>query len=135
MERDRLATFGDAVAFDVPWIGVIDLVRMIDGRLAEPNANTPLGVTGIEVLLRATNERPDDLMRRIRTTLHGGKEYFQWKQIPVVFLVRGVLDYSPNDGLTLRWDDDEWSLHALLGKNFTAANPKATGWWWTPQFG
>ena len=107
----------------------------IDGRLGEPTPHAPLGVIGVDALLRAATERPDELLRRIRTTLHGGKEYFQWKQIPVVFLVRGSLDYSPNDGLSLRHEDEEWSLSPLLGKNFTAAKPGTMGWWWTPQFG
>ena len=135
IERDRLSAIGTEVAIEKPWMGVIDLVRMIDGRLGEPTPHAPLGVIGVDALLRAATERPDELLRRIRTTLHGGKEYFQWKQIPVVFLVRGSLDYSPNDGLSLRHEDEEWSLSPLLGKNFTAAKPGTMGWWWTPQFG
>lgn len=144
---------GALPAIPEPWLGVLDLVRALEGHAPEPRAHTPLGVVGLDALLRATGSGDrDDAMRMVRRGLHEARSYFEWRQIPLCFLMAGRVR-AAGDGVSLELELDQgWcSLTALLGRSVRPmGTDAATGskvgklggqrgrgadWWWAPQLG
>lgn len=137
IRRSRLDQLAERGA-DVPgpWVGVLDLARMVEGHIDEPEPRRPLGIVGLEALLRASDEHADDIMRIIRRQLHAGKHYFEWKKIPLVFLVDGELAGRHDaKGVMLEYGHDVWDLGPMLGKGMKAKIDDEPGWWWAPQVG
>ena len=119
-----------------PWVSILDLARMVEGHINEPAPKQALGIVGLEALLFAGDEDADNIMRTLRRELHAGKHYFEWKKIPLVFLVDGVLaDHHEGNGIVLEYGKNEWELAPMLGKGLKAKFDDETGWWWAPQVG
>ena len=118
-----------------PTWGVLDVLRMLDGHRPEPSAGKPLFVGGLDALARASSDS-GPLLRAARSGLLEGREYFAWKQIPLVFVVAGeVVDRRDGSGLLLDDGRDLIELAPLLGAKLEPAKPGVAGWWWAPQLG
>lgn len=129
----RLAEQGAEVS--APYLGVVDLVRAVEGNLPEPPPSMPLGLVGLDALCLASGSGAHEALAVIRRGVHDGKRYFDWKQIPLVFLVEGELDHDPRGGAMLRSDGERFSLHPLLGRGIKPLHRDQLNWWWTPQLG
>lgn len=112
------------VSLPRPALGVIDLLRALEGRLPEPPARSPLVVGGLEALLRATPE-PAPALQVIRAALVEARAWFSWRQVPLVFLV-DIPPIGPAHALTL----DGHPLVLLLGSRL---QQRAEGWWASTQ--
>jgi hypothetical protein len=137
IERRRLNTIArDGVDLPEPWMGVLDVLRMIDGHLAEPPEHRPLGVHGLDALVAAAPGDAHGVLSALRLGFVEGRRYFAWKEIPVVLLVDGGID-DPRDGtgLHLTVEGRRVSLAPFLGTRFQPPRPSANGWWWSPQIG
>jgi hypothetical protein len=137
VERGRLASLA-AAGVDVPepFMGILDALRMVEGHLPEPPAGQPLGLVGLDALLRAVPGDPTRMLQGMRAGLVEARRYFAWKAIPVVILVEGRIDDLADDtGLYLCSAERRWPLAPLLGTRLTPARPDAGGWWWAPQIG
>ena len=119
-----------------PWIGVVDLARMVEGRLSEPPSGQPLGIVGLDALVQASGDGLHGTLAVIRRGVHDGKRYFDWKQIPLVFLVEGTLEVDPEaGGPVLRHGRERFPLYALFGRSIAPLSADDATWWWTPQLG
>jgi hypothetical protein len=118
-----------------PYVGVLDLARTINGLLPEPTAYAPVGIVGVDALMRMEDGEVDAIGRRLRRVLHEGMSYFEWKQIPLVFLTRGALSGQDSDrGPELDVGGRRVSLSPLFGSRLQYI-PDSQGWWWAPQPG
>lgn len=134
IQHDRLAQAG--LELPQPWMGLLDALRMLEGHLPAPPPGQPLGVVGLDALLRDAPAETGTLLRVLRDALVEGRSYFTWKQIPVVLVVQGVLeDAQDGSGLHLKMDGRSWALAPLLGTRMQAAQPGRHGWFWSPQIG
>lgn len=121
-----------------PWIGVLDLCRMVEGHLPEPPERTPLGVCGLSELCRAAGpEALHGALAVVRGAVHDGRSYFDWKKIPLVFVLRGAsLEHDPEaGGVVLGVAGGRFSLVPLFGRGLSPARPGQSDWWWSPQLG
>jgi len=127
---------GKGVELPGPWVGLLDLGRMVEGLMEEPQPKQPLSVVGLDELLRVDAERVDGLMRRVRQSIHDGKGYFAWKEIPLVLLVHGRLEGLPGDeeGLKLHVGGEQVPLTPLVGRGLKPVGDD-DAWWWAPQPG
>ena len=133
-QLDKLGKLGARVP--APWMGVLDLGRTVEGHLENPTPGQPLGVVGLETLLEAADEEAGAAMHLVRKNMHAAKHYFEWKKIPLVFLIEGKLSgRHDEDGPTLEFRDKEWSLRQLLGRGLKPKFDDHNGWWWSPQIG
>lgn len=123
------------VEVPAPHLGVLDLARAIEGLLPEPPPQRPLGIIGLDALMRIESEEAGAILRRLRRSLHDGKGYFEWKQIPLVFLTRGELTGEHEDaGPALALGDRAAPLAPLFGSRLRPV-PDTHGWWWAAQPG
>jgi|GEM_PF-4720254 len=136
IERRNLAGLErHGVSLPRPWTGLLDALRAVEGLEPEPHPDQPFVLVGLTDLLRQAPGASDTLLRVVRGTLGEGRAYFSWKKLPVVLVVDGrVNDPGDDSGLWLELDDARWSLAPLLGTRLRAAQPGATGWWWSPQW-
>jgi hypothetical protein len=130
----RLAAAGADVP--APWMGVLDVLRMVEGHLPEPVERRPLGIVGVEALLRAAPEDATSVLQGVRAGLLEARRYFTWKEIPIVVLIDATVD-DPSDGSGLYVVSGErrWPLGPLLGTRLAPVTSKNDGWWWAPQVG
>ena len=137
VERARLAPLAAAGALvPEPFMGVLDVLRMVEGHLPEPPGGQPLGVVGLDALLKAAAGDPTRLLQGMRAGFVEARRYFAWKAIPVVMLVEGRIDDPGDDtGLYLCSAERRWSLAPLLGTRLTPARAGSAGWWWASQIG
>ena len=117
-----------------PYIGVLDLCRLVEGWLPEPEPAVPLGIVGIDELVQASGDGAGDALRRVRKSVHSGKGYFSWKEIPLVFLVAGRLTGSPGEGVVLESSGRSVGLAPLVGKSLAPVEGQSN-WWWATQPG
>lgn len=137
IERARLAKLAaHGVDLAEPWMGILDVLRMVEGHLPEPPEGRPLVLTGLDALVRAVPGEATAVLQAIRTGLVEARRYFTWKQMPVVLLLDSSVD-DPADGggLILAHGPRRWPLAPLLGTRLSAARPDVAGWWWAPQIG
>jgi hypothetical protein len=139
VERARLAPLA-AAGLDVPGphMGVLDALRMVEGHLPEPPPERPLGVVGLDALIRASPADATRLLQGLRTGFVEARAYLQWKKIPLVFVLDNPVD-DPKDGtgLVLLLGERRQSLAPLFGVRLSP-NPAAApsgGWWSAPQIG
>ena len=127
----------DGAQLPRPWIGVVDLLRMVEGLADEPSEDRPLVVMGLEVLLALAAEDPAGVTSVVREALHGCKHYLEWKRIPLVFVVAGALRSGlTDDTAVLVTASQEFDLAAVFGRALQPREFVAEGgWWWTPQLG
>lgn len=120
-----------------PWIGVVELLRMIEGLEDEPPHKRPLGVVGLEALLIACRNEEKDVLRLIRRGIHGAKRYFDWREIPICFVLRGRLKAEAGQAIPdLSHAGHTWSLAPLVGHGLKPVDSELAGaWWWGPQLG
>lgn len=119
-----------------PWIGVLDLLRMIEGHAPEPEPNRTLVVVGLEALVRAVAAQPVRPLQVVREGLVSARGYFMSKAIPLVFLSEAELT-DPRDGTGLRMvvDDREIALAPCFGTRLEPLGKDIAGWWWSAQIG
>ena len=138
IERARLPEFKPR-GLDVPepWLGIIDLLRTIEGHLAEPVEKRPLGILGFDALLAAGRQQEETLTPSLRTLLYAGKHYFEWKEIPLVFLVDAKIGGEHDaDGAYLELGGaPPLALAPLFGRGLQPMHEDMTGWWWAAQLG
>lgn len=134
---EALAGLGQrGVELPSPWLGVLDLLRAIEGLHPEPTAGHALGVVGLERLLEAARGDRDGVVQRVRLGLHQGKRYFAWKRIPLVFLVRcGLEAESDGRGPFLVLGTERVDLAPLLGGGLAPVPGSDGAWWWGAQLG
>lgn len=137
VESHRIASLAAAgLTVPQPWVGILDLLRMVEGHLPEPAPARPLGVVGLDALLRAVVGDVTNVLQALRAGLVESQRYFVWKQIPVVVLVRGTLeDRHEGSGLRLNHSAGTWPLAPMLGTHFAPVRPDVEGWYWAPQIG
>lgn len=137
VESSRIASLASAgLTVPEPWFGLLDLLRMVEGHLPEPESARPLGVIGLDGLLQAVSGDVTNVLQALRVGLVESRRYFAWKQIPVVLLVRGALeDRHDGSGLRLSHGAGGWPLAPMLGTHFEPIRPDLTGWYWAPQIG
>lgn len=103
----------------------------IEGLAPEPSAGGALGAIGVEALIAACGPETAAVMRLVRRGLHDTRRYFEWRRIPLCFLVEGRL--RPVDGaLVLDLGDAVCALDALFGKSLrpmSDAGPAGADWW------
>jgi hypothetical protein len=136
IERKHLADLEHRGA-DVPrpWVGMLDLNRMIVGTLDEPPTGRALGVVGIEALFEACDGDLKAVMQKLRRGLHGAKHYFEHQNVPLVFVVEGQLVGEGGErGAVLTYREQEWELAPLLGRGLKPKLDGESSWWWSPQF-
>lgn len=119
-----------------PWMGMLDVLRMVEGHLPEPAEKQPLGIVGVEALLRAAPDDATPVLQGIRAGLIEARRYFAWKEIPLVILIDARID-DPADGSGLYVVSGErrWPLGPLLGTRLSTVANNRDGWWWAPQLG
>ncbi len=117
-----------------PWVGMLDLARIIEGLLPEPEADRPLVAVGLEAVLEAVGDEAPATLSRLRRSLHEGRAYFEWSRIPLVMVVSGRLEAHPDGGPGLTRDGKSWPLAPLVGKRLEPVGGDAR-WWWSPQLG
>jgi hypothetical protein len=134
IERDQLNDLRDVGAGvpAEPWPGPVDIGRVIEGHSSEPNAGEPLVVGALTQLLQAGTSHAEELMRTIRRSLHDGRSYFEWKDIPVVFVVEGHLELHDGE-LRLEHENELWDLTPLFGRGMKQKLDGEAGWYWSPQ--
>ncbi len=129
----RLAEHG--VVVPEAGVGLLDVLRMLEGLRPEPPEGQPLFVFGLDELAGATGD-PGPLLRATRSGLVEGRAYFEWKRIPLVLVLRGeVVDRRDDTGLRLGGDSRSIDLAPLLGTKLEPAKAGVDGWWWAPQLG
>jgi hypothetical protein len=136
IERGKLPLLS-AVGVDVPppWMGILDVLRMVEGHLPEPPEKQPLGIVGVEAIVRTAPDATK-VLQALRAGLLEARRYFGWKEIPLVFLPDArVDDASDGNGLVLELGARRCSLAPLLGTRLTPVREKSDGWWWAPQIG
>jgi hypothetical protein len=135
VERARLPSLAaHGVSVPEPWMGLLDVLRMVEGHYPEPPEAKPLGLVGLDALLRATPGDGAGVMLAIRGGLADARSYFAWKQIPLVILVDGQIeDLGEGVGQRLVGGERRWSLTPLLGSGLTPGRPGVLGWWWASQ--
>ena len=137
IERRLLGTLSrEGVEVPEPWMGVLDVLRMVEGHFPEPPERRPLGVHGLDALLAAAPGEAQGVLQALRLGFVDARRYFTWKEIPVVLLVDGIID-DPRDGtgLHLVRDDRRIALAPFLGTRLEPARKVAAGWWSAPQIG
>lgn len=119
-----------------PWLGVLDLLRMIEGHAPEPVPHRVLVVVGLEALVRAVGAQPVRPLQVVREGLVSARGYFMSKSIPLVFLSEAKLT-DPRDGTGVRMvtDGREIALAPCFGTRLEPLNPEVAGWWWSAQIG
>lgn len=117
-----------------PWVGVLDLIRAIEGLRPEPAAGRPLVVVGLDALVEAAGDEAAAVLSQVRRGLHEGRAYFEWAKIPLVLVVEGALEplAAQGSGLELVRGRRRWPLAPLLGVRVEQVGDHA-GWWWSPQ--
>ena len=115
-----------------PFLGVLDVVRTIEGRLPEPASDQPLGVIGLDRLLEVTGDEAPAVMSHLRRSFHEGRSYFEWSRIPLVLLVEGELGPHHLGGPELHRGSAHWPLAPLVGKRLEPVDGNER-WWWSPQ--
>lgn len=113
--------------------GVVDFCRTVAGTGDEPEGDRPIVVTGLVDLLEPGGDVADRL-QPVRRALHRGKHYFEWRDLPVVFLVRGTLSGRSNEAPALEIGEATWSLDSLFGTGLEPLEEDDTDWWYAPQF-
>ncbi len=145
---------GRGVIVPEPWLGILDLARTIEGLGPEPASDQALGVVGLDALLAAVGrgDGAEDqiaaVLQALRGHLREARRYFEWRHIPLCFLVDGRLLATVVDdrGPELEVGDRRHSLTALFGQGLRpmleTQSDKQSGkqsgkidWWWTPQPG
>lgn len=137
IELSRLPNLASAGAnVPEPWMGVLDVLRMVEGHLPEPDERRPLGIVGVDAILRAAPDDATSVLQGIRAGLLEARRYFAWREIPIVVLIDSQID-DPADGSGLHVVSGQrrWPLGPLLGTRLTAVATKSDGWWWAPQLG
>lgn len=131
-ELDALARTGVTVSDHV---GMLDFVRLVAGNGDPPTAEQPVAVHGLDTVLAATDPRDRHrVSASLRRAILAGKAYFEWKQIPLVFVVDGRLDGTlDGGGLTVHTPAGRVSVAEVLGRGY--APTKDHAWWWGPQLG
>ena len=114
--------------------GIIDFCRVVSGEEEKPTSDDPIVVTGLTDLLEASDGDPADRLQPIRRALHRGKPYFEWQELPVVFLVRGELLDHQGETPVVERGDERWSLEPLFGQGLRPAEEGETDGWYSPQF-
>lgn len=113
-----------------PWVGVIDLQRIMEGKLSEPPRRQPLGVLGLESLLQATGDDARAVMMRLCRKLYAAQEYFAWSDVPVVFLVDGNLTQPAHtEAVTLTVGEQSWDLTPLTKHRLVPMKNGIRGWY------
>lgn len=113
--------------------GVLDLSRIIQGLLHEPPPAQPLHIFGLERLLSSSGEQTPQLLNTLRTSIVEGKYYFEWKEIPLVFLVNGTLQAQDELAApTLKYEEHRWDLSPLFGRYLSPKLKDDHTWWWSP---
>ncbi len=116
-------------------VGILDLLRLIEGLADEPAPGEPLVVEGVARLLMASDERTA-VLGALRESLVAARGYFAWKAIAlVVVLDVRVDDAAGGRGLDLFLGDAVVPLSPLFGTRLTRARPTESGWWHAPQIG
>lgn len=113
-------------------VGVVELLRSLEGLAEPPDAGVPLGVDGLDELLRAAGDDAADVLRLLRTRLREARRYFDKHGIALVFVVEGALDASVSDGVTLEVAGRPRGVEALTGSPL-APVAGADGWWHAAQ--
>lgn len=130
------ALYRHGLALPEPWLGVLDLMRMIEGHAPEPELDQPLVVVGLDALVRAVAAAPTRPLQVLREGLASARGYFMAKAIPLVFLSDAEL-VDPRDGTGLRMviAPREVALAPLFGTRIEPLNDTIAGWWWSAQIG
>lgn len=137
VERTRLPELRPR-GLDVPdpWLGIIDLLRTIEGHLPEPAEKHALGILGLDALLAAGRQQEASLTPSLRTLLYAGKHYFEWKEIPLVFLVDARIGGEHDAGEAhLAIGEAQISLAPIFGRGLQPMHEDVAGWWWAAQLG
>lgn len=113
-------------------MGVIELLRALEGLASPPAPGVPLTVVGLDVLVTAVGDEANALLRMVRTRLREARRYFDQNRIPLVLLIDGLVESSVAEGPTLQADGRGHALSALSGGALT---PMAgvDGWWHVGQ--
>ena len=115
-------------------MGVLDVLRMIEGFLPEPPPGLPLRVLGTEALIDAADDRAA-VLHAIRSSLVAARGYFGWSRIPIIFEFDGRLEASPS-GLELVRPFRRVSLTPLVGTRVEPVGDSPdTEWWHSDQLG
>lgn len=114
--------------------GVVDFCRMVGGFDEEPTEDDPVVVVGLESFLAAGAGELADRVAPLRRAIHRGKHYFEWKALPVVFLVRGSLVGHEGKSPVLTWREEDWDLEPLFGGGLQPSEQGEIDWWYSPQF-
>jgi hypothetical protein len=124
-----------------PWIGVLDLMRLIEGLGPEPESDRPLGVVGVDALLTASGPDSEAVMRLVRRGLHEARRYFEWRRIALCLLVQSRLHAAADGSPELDTPEGVRSLTPLVGQgmrpmaNTMTSSAREADWWWAPQLG
>lgn len=119
-----------------PWMGILDVLRMVEGHLPEPAEKRPLGVYGLDALVAASPGDALGVLKALRLGFVEARRYFAWKEIPVALVVEGTIE-DPRDGsgLHLLVEGRRVPLAPFVGTRLQPARPNVSGWWWAPQIG
>lgn len=137
MERRRPATvIRESIDILEPRMGVLDVLRMVEGHLPEPPERRSVGVHGLDVLLFVASEGVHDVRQVLPAGFAEARRHFSCKEVPVVPLVDGTVK-DPCDGtrLHLARDDRRVALAPSLGSRLKPAQRSASGWWWAHKIG
>ncbi|MDY0003442.1 MAG: hypothetical protein RBU30_19240 [Polyangia bacterium] len=119
-----------------PWLGILDLLRAIEGHLPEPVEKRAIGILGLDGLLAAGRRQEETLMPSLRTLLYSGRHYFEWKEIPLVFLVDARIGGEHDaGGAFLELGDAPIALAPIFGRGLQPMQSDLAGWWWAAQLG
>ena len=137
IERQRVLSYKtQGVDVPAPWLGIVDLLRTIEGHLPEPDPRRALGVIGLDRLFVAGAANLESVLASLRGLLYSGMQYFEWKEIPLVFLLDGQLGGEfDTDGAQLVFRETRFGLNALFGRGMKPMTADTPGWWWGPKLG
>ena len=133
IQRDELRRLGGRMPRAS--VGVVDLVRTVEGLLPEPVEGEPLFVVGLVTAIDAAVE-PANVGAVLRGLVVSGRSYFEWKRIPLVFVTRATLDGALEDGGPMaRVGGRTHRLAAFFGQTLKPRTEGRSEWWWAPQMG
>jgi hypothetical protein len=120
----------------MPFVGVLDLARMVEGLVAEPEPGRPLGVVGLELALEAAGSGSQELAAALRGIIMAGKSYFEWKRIALVFAIDAPLEGAlETSGPVVALPRGRMPLWPFFGKTLAPRIEGESHWWWSPQLG
>ncbi len=122
-------------ALPVPWWGVVELARAVEGTHPEPPPGQPLVVTGL-VRCLAASEGAERVGNALRGYVMAGRGYFEWKRIPLVFVTLAALEGAHEEGgPTALSGGKRVPLAPFFGRSLRPKVAGVSSWWWAPQLG